>query len=451
MRPKVRHTALAFLLALGLAGCAGAPAVISPDPGLQCRADRGIGGTGIIAQDRGIGGTGMVAQDRGIGGTGIIGTVTGFGSICVNGFRVAYDDNTPVSIEGVMASANILARGNTVALTAKVVNGAVQASAIDVVHAMVGPVTAVADADGMFAVMNVPVNGAFAAGKAAASLTVGEIVAIDGLYHPGGVIDATRIASAPGAMASVRGPTEIGASLSISGVGVTTAETPPAHGTWAVAKGVFVNGALEASRIVGGPEIAHAGRLSVEGYLTADSSGALSIRGVPVRSDPARGLGRELLQRLSTGQRVQILGQRQSDGSLRPETIIVPDRRAPLVDVDDASSETIATQPDAAETSATATSRAAAAETPTRAATATTLTRPAAAAATELQTQRGVYGAVTVTRAPVLREVEPAVRPNTVERPVRSNVRPEALPDVRSNVRPEARPVRPDVRPTAPR
>jgi len=450
MQASVRRTAVAFLLALGLAGCAGAPVVISPDPGLQCRADRGIGGTGLIAQDRGIGGTGMVAQDRGIGGTGIIGTVTGFGSICVNGFRITYDNSTPVSVDGVMASADILERGNTVAVMAHVSNGAVQASAIEIVHALVGPVTTVVDEGGTFTVMNVPVNGAFAAGKVAASLAVGEVVAVDGLHHPDGTIDATRIASVPDAMASVRGPTETVDMLSVGGVRVTTALTPPARGTWSVAKGVFVNGVLEASRIVGGLEVGNAGRLSVEGYLTSDSSGALSIRGVPVREDAARGIGRATLQRLATGQRLQILGQRQSDGSLRPETIIVPDRRAPLVDVSAASSETSGTSPDAADPVATANSRAAAAETPTRAATtdtaATTLTRSAAAAAAELQTQRGVYGAVTATRPQVLHEVEPAVRTNTVERPVRSNVRPEIRPDVR----PEARPVRPDVRPTRP-
>lgn len=438
-RHSLRHFARGLLLAIGLAGCANAPAVIAPEAALQCRADRGSGGTGLVAEDRGIGGTGMVAQDRGIGGTGIIGTVTGFGSICVNGFRVAYDDSTHVTVDGAPARPEVLERGLTVAVTAGPANGRLQASAIDVIHALVGPVTARADATGTFAVMNVPVNGAFAAGSIAETLAVGDIVAIDGLQRPDGTIDATRIAPAPGAMASVRGLTQTAAALSIGGVRVKTAQSPPPDGTWAAARGAYANGVLEASGIVGGVEIGGADRLSVEGYLTPDAAGALSIRGLPVREDSARGLGRGTLARLAAGQRVQILGQRQSDGSLRPETIIVPDRRAPLLEVSGTSPETTATEA----------SRAEVVETPTRAATTitTTVTRPAAAAAAELQTQRGVYGAATVTRPQVLREVEPVVRPNAVQRAVRPDARPDVRPEVGPGVRPE---IRPDVRPTRP-
>ena len=413
MRSSARRFAFILLLASGLAGCTSAPAVIGPDPGLRCRADRGIGGTGLIAMDRGIGGTGMVAQDRGMGGTGIIGTVTGFGSICVNGFRIAYDDSTPVSIDGAPAGTTALERGVTVAVTANVQNGQMQATTIEVIHALVGPVTAVSDANGTFAVMNVPVNGNFATGTAAVSLAVGDMIAVDGLQRPDGTVDATRIAPANGAMASVRGVVETAGMFSIGGVRAATAETTlPERGSWAVARGVYENGVLKVTRIVSGIEVTGTGRLSVEGYFTADPEGGLVIRGLAVREDAARGLGRSTLERLAAGQRVQILGRRQSDGSLRPETIIVPDRRAPLID-------TTSTE---------------AAATPTTAA----VTRPSATAATELQAQRGVYGTTTAIRPQVLRQVEPVVvRPNAVERPVRPEVRPEVRPDVRPT-RPEA-------------
>lgn len=377
----LRWTAGALLLALG--ACASAPEIILPDPALQCRADRGSGGTGINGDDRGIGGTGLIA-DRGMGGTGIVGTVTGFSSICVNGFRVAYSSATPVTVDGEAANADVLERGLTVAVTATMENGQLQAEKIDVVHTLVGPLTSVPNADGVLTVMNVPVVTANATGSLA-NLAVGDVVAVDGLQRATGTVDATHVAvMPPDTLAQVRGLVRGNTIGTVIFMGVPY--TP--NGAWVHATGTWSNGFMHPVRFVEGFEISAAARVSVEGTLSPRADGSFSIRGLTVRADAARGLDAALLARAAAGQRVQILGQRQRDGSIRPETLIVPERLAPLVET-------------------------------------TTVTRPAAAAA-EVQSQRGVYGTTVVTRPNVVREVAPVVRPNTILRPeVRPQVRPE--------------------------
>jgi len=417
-RNSLRNLVASCLLLGGLLGCAGAPdtlpsngpqsQLLQPDPVLVCRAERGMGGTGIVAQaggsDRGMGGTGVIALDRGMGGTGIIGTVTGFGSICVNGFRVAYDGTTPVSVNDLLASADILERGMTVAVTATVQGGQLQAGAIEILHALVGPVTATANADNVLSVMGVSIEAAHAAGTPAASLSVGDVVAIDGLQKLNGVVDATHIMSMPkDAKASVRGVVQRGNDLAIASVPIATPAATLTAGSWAAVSGVWANGVLQAEKVTAGIEVSNVARLSVEGYLVAGPNAGLSIRGVAVGEDVSRGLDRVALARLAAGQRVQIIGQRQTDGSLRPEIVIVPNRPSPL------------------DTDVTA------ATTPTTATRTTTESE-------DLQPQRGVYG-TTVTRTQTVREVAP------VERPAALTTRPAVQ-------RPEVRPVvRPDVRP----
>ncbi len=114
--------------------------------------DGGIGGTGIkedgiggtggqAANDDGIGGTGgQATYDDGIGGTGIIGIITGFASICVNGVKVHYDPDTPVTINGQSSTTQDLAVGQMVAIHANGTGNEVIARNIAVIHAVVGPV-----------------------------------------------------------------------------------------------------------------------------------------------------------------------------------------------------------------------------------------------------------------------------------------------------------------------
>ncbi|MBY0510337.1 MAG: hypothetical protein K2P94_09300 [Rhodospirillaceae bacterium] len=395
VKSNFRRLIACAILAAGLAGCANTPADVRPDPVLQCRAERGMGGTGISLSDRGMGGTGLLAQDRGMGGTGIVGTVIGFGSICVNGFRIAYDAATPVNDGGTAVSADALERGLTVAVVAAAQNGQLHADTIEVLHALVGPVTTASDAAGVIAVMGVPVETSHAAGAAAESLAVGDVIAVDGLQRPNGVISATRIARMTrDARALVRGATSRTATATrIGAVAVVAApENLPADGAWAAVTGTWAGGALTADDIKAGLELPSVpqGRISIEGYLVARPKGGYTVRGMALQENPVRGLNREMLGRLAAGQRVQVLGQRERDGSLRVETVIVPARPNPLSsDPTDSSAADQAEQP---------------------------------------QRLRGVYG-TTETRPRAAQDLAPVVRPNAT--------RPIARPDIRPEIRPE--------------
>jgi len=99
----------------------------------------GVGGTGYKAD--GIGGTGGQASNNdGIGGTGIMGIITGFASICVNGVKINYSPDTPVTIDGRSSTTQDLAVGQMVAVRANGTGDEVTARNIAVIHAVVGPV-----------------------------------------------------------------------------------------------------------------------------------------------------------------------------------------------------------------------------------------------------------------------------------------------------------------------
>lgn len=101
----------------------------------------GIGGTGHTPGS-GIGGTGQVA-DNGLGGTGIVGTITGFGSIWVNGVRITYEEEQAVTVNQRPASLAELQIGQVVAVSSDKLEHNYHARTIDIVHEVVGPVSAV--------------------------------------------------------------------------------------------------------------------------------------------------------------------------------------------------------------------------------------------------------------------------------------------------------------------
>jgi len=374
---KSRIVGTIVLLAC-LSACAGAPRDVRPDPDLRCSAER--------TDDRGMGGTGVIAfnnDDRGIGGTGIIGTVTGFGSICVNGFKVTYDPSLP--------NANTLERGMTVAVTTAQVSGQLKANSIDIIHTIVGPVTARVDSAGMLKVMGVPVNGLDATGTAAAALQVDDVVAVDGLQRADGTIDATRIAPAPsGGTALVRGVVDrAGTPVRVGGIAMPgLADQPLPDGAWALVAGRWAGGVFTPERVVVGSELTGtaSGRLSIEGYLVLRSDGRYAVRGLALAENAERGLDRTIFARLAAGQRVQVLGRTTADGSLRADTVIVPRRLNPLGDS-------------------------------TRAPT-----------ASEEQPRRGIYGA---TRPNTPTDVPTITRSDTITRPL---IRPETRPIIRPEI-----------------
>jgi hypothetical protein len=252
------------------------------------------------------------------------------------------------------------------------------------------------------------VDAAYAARDSAGALSLGDIVVVDGLQRPDGTIDATRIArAAPGTDASVRGAViETLGMVYVAGVPLAPSPGGFKPGAWVVATGIWADGHLQPVSLSAAPElhVPAAARLSLEGYILPQPGGGFGIRGIPVRENLERQLSRDVIALLATGQRVQIVGVRDIDGAVRPQTIIVPDFSSPL----------------------RAGSPAATREAP---ATDTAARRAAAATTTEtrdvLQLQRGVYG-TTVARPDAVRSLTPAVPETIRTRPAPPPVRPGA-------------------------
>lgn len=197
---------------LGGLGGTGAPEAAGGIGGTSEIATGGIGGTGMPADPAlgGIGGTSQLAVGGiggtskpiagGIGGTGdavlplaegetggVVGTITGFASICVNGLEVHYDDQTPVAVDGDPASTSGLAVGQVVAIQVAKGGRGLEATKINVIHAVVGPVSRV---DGN----ELEVLGQrvlLPPGDAAPAL--GQIVRVSGLRDSQGSVRASRL------------------------------------------------------------------------------------------------------------------------------------------------------------------------------------------------------------------------------------------------------------------
>jgi hypothetical protein len=146
--------------------------------------DDGIGGSGYSRGD----------EDDGIGGSGLFGTVTGFGSICMNGRRIQYDPEVPVSLGGLAATSEDLDIGHVVTVVAS----GQQAESIDVVYVVVGTVEGV-DESG-FTVMGQLVQPAKGSIVDRDALVVGKRVAVSGLRRPDGSIAASRVDAAHAAL-----------------------------------------------------------------------------------------------------------------------------------------------------------------------------------------------------------------------------------------------------------
>ncbi len=169
----------------GIGGSGRSPVVL-PSP----RAEELARGTGD--DEDGIGGSGRtgVEGDDGIGGSGLIGTVTGFGSICLNGRRIEYETEVPVSYGGVTSTSDELEIGQVVRVVAR----EQQALSIDILLAVVGPVERVDDS--AFVVMGQAVEAAPGSIVDRAALVAGTRVAVSGLRRPDGKIVASRVDAA---------------------------------------------------------------------------------------------------------------------------------------------------------------------------------------------------------------------------------------------------------------
>lgn len=255
----------------------------------------------------GIGGTGLTADPEGMGGTGILGTITAFGSICVNGLKVEYDDQTPVLLEGGTASTRHLAIGQMVAVDAAPdAAGRLQARTIRLLPDLRGPVTASGVA-GELRVMGrsvrlgrdtTVVSPHRTGPEAVEDLTPGTPVRVYGLRMVSGDLRATRIEADEDGEARVRGRiqrVEAEAAV-VDGIRVV----PPARGDaerWVEGADVevvgrYVEGRLVADRVDSADAarvFEDAGRsVSIEGLAESEvSDGAFRLRGRTVRVDSA--------------------------------------------------------------------------------------------------------------------------------------------------------------------
>ena len=329
-------SAIALTASLWLKGCGpaqypdllaqpGQPDVIVSQLGSQ----PATGTTKKKAGAPGIGGTGQTADAQpGIGGTGIIGTITGFGSILVNGYKVDYPANLPITFEGRTATPLDLRIGHVVMVEAEQEGSGLTARTIAVRKEVTGPIESIDYASRTAVVLGQKVeipSGAVAdsGGESIAiqSLGPGDTISVSGQRKNGGVIAATRIdKTGPGGRAVLRGSVDAvdDRGFTVNGVRVDAPADTRAPGL-AVGQQVRVIGSpgrrrLRPRRIDVQPTRPFGGRmrnLSVEGYVARDTGGRFRV-------------GRHRLGRLpagaqaNPGNRVIIEGRFDKRGRLAP-------------------------------------------------------------------------------------------------------------------------------------
>jgi len=294
-------------------------------------AGSGIGGTGLEPSgDDGIGGTGHGDDDEesGIGGTGIFGTITGFGSICVNGFRVHYDDDVPVSLDGEVASAEALAIGQVVYVHAMGQGTELQASAVSIHSSLVGPIAELDTGGARMRVMDQWVLVSETPEGVGPVYAVGERVRVGGYRLRDETVIATWIAPVhPDTPDAVSGVPSIDADgrFAVAGLAVEVEggsteagdRLVAARGHWNAERSL-----LEAAHVreIGPGAGPRPGRLSIEGYVErrSDQEG-MWLSGIRVDA-------RDLDVDVARGQRVRVAGSLDRSGLLRAERIRVIDR-----------------------------------------------------------------------------------------------------------------------------
>lgn len=236
--------------------------------------DVGIGGTGFAPE-------GSAGSDRGIGGTGFTGTIQRFGSIIVNDSRIAYRQDVPVTIDGLVASARDLRIGHVVRVVALPDAGGLVTNTIAVEREVVGPVTAVyrdgIDVLGQ-AVRTQP-------GQQAKGWRKGEHVAVSGLRRVDGTIVASLVERPSGPIARVVGVVEKDDDgLWIGGLKLLEADEALIGRRMAVS-GRIARGGFRPSDIAPASPLPASGAFSVESYLRGGEGQLLLGSGLALRSE----------------------------------------------------------------------------------------------------------------------------------------------------------------------
>ncbi len=262
-------TRRALLASLGTA-LAWRPAVAAPER----PRDVGIGGTGFAPE-------GNAGSDRGIGGTGFVGTIQRFGSIIVNDSRIAYPQDVPVTIDGLVRSARDLRIGHVVRVVARPDAGGLITNTIAVEREVVGPITAVyrdgIDVLGQ-AVQTQP-------GQQSRGWRKGEPVAVSGLRRFDGTIVASLVERPGQDTARVTGVVEQDDDgLWIGGLKLLDTD-PGLVGRRVAVSGRIARGGFRPSDVAPASPLPAGSAFSVESYVRGGEGQLLLGSGLAVRSE----------------------------------------------------------------------------------------------------------------------------------------------------------------------
>jgi hypothetical protein len=311
----------------------------------------GMGGTGAPAprggDDGGIGGTGAWAggDEDGVGGTGIEGAITSFGSVCVNGMRVAFSDDTPITLDEKRVPASRLAVGDVVRIAAERRDGALHARSIELRNEVFGRVDRVDPARGTLVVLGQHVqvgeqtrlgDRQSPSGMQATPLAVGDFVRVSGMRRGDGEIVASRVErDAPEDEVGVTGTLEARQGGGFA-VGDLAIEADPSARPLSVGQRGTFCGRVEGGRLVADevdlePDVPFDGklsRLSIEGYARSVPGGkTLELGRLRIDLSALPEAGAESAAQLSGVTLVRVNGRIAPEGGLTAERLEIDDSR----------------------------------------------------------------------------------------------------------------------------
>ncbi len=233
----------------------------------------------------------------GLGGTGIVGTISGFGSIIVNGLKLEFDPRTTLETNGKPATLEALKVGQVIRAVASSKDGGLYLDAIDIRHAVTGPVSTIDhDAETMMVLgqkVRLNLGGDRAAISAFKDLSGGDVVSVSGLRWADGTIIASRVDErTKDERLMVRGTAAVVNDDTVQVGGLTipldgTVVSAPVTGAQVFAAGRMINGRFVPDVVMGEaplPFDENVRDVSLKAYAprAASGSGPVSIRGVTV-------------------------------------------------------------------------------------------------------------------------------------------------------------------------
>lgn len=311
----------------------------------------GMGGTGTPARrggdEDGIGGTGLWSGEGsdGIGGTGIEGAITSFGSVCVNGHRVAFGDDTAITQDGNPVAASRLSVGDVVRIDAERRGGALHARSIELRNEVFGQIDRIDAARGALVVLGQSVqvgertrlgDRQTPSGAQDTPLAVGDFVRVSGMRRLDGEIIASRVErdaaeEEVGVIGTVAARPGGGFAVGALSLDVAPDAQPLAAGQRGTFCGRLENGRLIAHEVEIEPDVPFAGKLSqlsLEGYPRSIAGGkALELGRLRVDLSALPESGVESATKLDGSTLVRVSGRLASQGGLDAERLEIDDSR----------------------------------------------------------------------------------------------------------------------------